>query len=173
VLSRSLLVALLVLVLALPGCSKREEAPAAGESLTIEELDALTDTAGLSKGPARFRRLEVARGADGAVRASGSVELPDGTVGQLVVYADDTPAPVTRIPFRLARGRFENVVVHAPGGSLAPGRYQVEVTVLLSPAIQSEAVMRSLGDPSRLRGPGITRDRVGGAAFTHREEFQL
>lgn len=171
--TRSLPVALLLAVLALAGCSKREEAGAPGESLTLEELDARTDTTGLSKGPERFRRLGVARGADGAVRASGTVEFPDGTVGQLVVYAAGTPAPVTRVPFRLADGRFENVVVQAPGGALPPGRYRFEVTVLLSPSIQPEDVMRSIGDPSRLRGPGITRDRVGGAAFTHREEFQL
>ena len=97
-------------------------------------------------------------------------ELP---VGQLVVYAGDTPGVLTRIPFRLENGRFAGVVVQAPGGSLPPGRYRFEVTVLLDPSIQPASVMRSLGDPSRLRGPGITRDRVGGAAFSHREEFQL
>lgn len=171
--ARPLLALLLVATCALAGCSKREELPAGGEPMTLEELDRLNDTTGLSKGPERFRRLEAARGPDGQVRANGAIAFPDGTVGQLVVYADGATTPLTRIPFRLADGRFRDVLVSGPGGPLAPGRYRFEVTVLLAPSIQSADVMRSLGDPSRLRGPGITRDRLGGAAYTHREEFPL
>jgi hypothetical protein len=60
-----------------------------------------------------------------------------------------------------------------PEGPLPRGTYRIEYLALFNRAWQSEDVMRRTNDGRSLRGPGISRDRVGGASFYLIEERTL
>ncbi len=163
----------LALALAAAGCGRRDHAPETGKPITLEELDRLRDTTGLSRGATIVRRFEPYRLANGLIRARGELALPDGTVLQLALYRPGDRWPVARTQFSLEQGRFDAPPMLGPRGPLPVADYRFELVAFFDSEWQPESVLRATGDGRDLRGPGITRDRQGRAAFSHTEEHHL
>ncbi len=160
-----LLAALGLLLLA--GCGRRG---AHGSRLSFEEL---ADTTGLSRGEPILLGFEPYRLPGGAMRVRGKVDLPDGTRLQLTVVRAPIEQTVAVLQVTVRDKAFETAPFMGPRGPLPPDLYRFDVLALFNAAWQTEKVMRATDDGRSLRGPGITRARVGEAAFFLREERRL
>lgn len=158
----------LVVALALAGCGQRHE-QASGD-LTFERLD---DTTGLSQGGPLIRRIEPYRTANGTLRVKGEVDFPDGVRIQISLYPRGSKRMLNRVQVIVAGRHFESPPIIGASGALPPGTYRFEYLALFNDAWQTPEVMRRIDGGRRLRGPGVTRDRVGGAAFYLVEERLL
>jgi hypothetical protein len=168
-------VAALVLAGVLAGCGGRREAEE--QPLTFEDRSPppgqRRDTTGLSTGEPLLTRLDPWRQDDGAVRVRGRLDFPDSTRLQVTIYRTGTDQVVERLQVYVRNGRFETPPIVAANGPLPAGRYRVEYFTLFNPVWQTPEVMRRTGDGRSLRGPGVTRDQAGGAAFYLVEERTL
>lgn len=164
---------LLGMMFAVAGCGRHQEAPASGKPLTLEDLDARRDTSGLSQGAAIVRSFEPYRLPNGLIRARGELGLPDDTVLQLVLSRPGERWPITRVQFTLRNRHFDTPPMIGPKGPLPAGVYRFELMTFFDPEWQPAGVLRATGDGRDLRGPGITRDAEGHAAFDHIEEHRL
>ena len=162
-----------LVVVALAGCGRHETPSAGSSTLTLRELDSLRDTTGLSRGAPLIEHMEPYRMANGAIRVRGDLSLPAGTVLQIAVSRAGERWPFTRIQFALAGPRFDSPPILGPRGPLPPGTYRFELVTRFDPAWQTAEVMRAADDGRDLRGPGVTRDLEGHAAFVHVEERGL
>lgn len=158
----------LTLLLAVAGCGRRHETQA--PALTFEEL---TDTTGLAQGEPILTGVEPQRMPNGALRVRGEVELPDGVRIQVSIYRKGTQQMLNRLQVVVADGRFDSPPILGDGKPLPPGDYRFEYLALFNDAWQTPEVLRRTRSGQALRGPGITRDRVGGAAFYLVEERSL
>jgi hypothetical protein len=165
----------LALALAAPvaGCGRRDHHGETREPVTLEELDALRDTTGLSNGGPIVKRFEPYRLGNGLIRARGELALPEGTVLQLALYRPGDRWPVARTQFTLERGRFDAPPMLGPRGPLPVGEYRFELVTFFDAQWQPAEVLRATHDGRDLRGPGITRDGQGRAAFSHTEAHRL
>ena len=157
----------LALLLMIAGCGQRRERTA--PELTFE-LQA--DTAGLAAGTPVLGKLDAYRATDGAVRVRGDADLPDGVRMQISVYRHGTNELAGRVQFETVNHHFDT----PPIGSSAPlphGAYRLEYLALFNPAWQTEDILRRTNGGRALRGPGVTRDRVGGPAIYLVEERRL
>lgn len=158
----------LALLLGLTGCGKqrgRQES-----ALTFEER---TDTTGLSKGQPILTRVEPYRMPNGLLRIRGQVEMPDGVRIQVSIYPKSTGALVGRLQVLVADRRFDSPPILGPNGPLPRGTYRFEFLALFNEAWQTTEVLNRTAWGRKLHGPGMTRDRVGGAAFSLVEERTL
>lgn len=160
--------AALVVAAMLTGCSGRHEPE--DQPLTFEER---RDTTGLSAGAPLLTRVEPYREPNDALRVRGRLNLPNGTRVELSIYRGDNPEMVYRLHVIVRNGRFESPPVLPGGKPLSPGRYRFEYFTLFNPAWQTPEVLRATSDGRALRGPGVTRDQAGGAAFFLVEERTL
>ena len=103
----------------------------------------------------------------------GAVELPEGTRLQVSIFRSGTRDLLARVQVIVHDRHFDSTPIVGPHGPLPAGRYRVEYLALFNPAWQSEEVLERTDQGRQLRGPGITRDRAGGAAFYLTEERQL
>jgi hypothetical protein len=92
---------------------------------------------------------------------------------QISLYPHGTEDLAGRVQVVVQHHRFETPPVIGSTGPLPRGRYRVEYLALFNAAWQTPDVMRVTHDGKDLRGPGITRDRAGGAAFYLVEERRL
>lgn len=161
-------VAVLVAVLVLAGCGRRQEP--ASSALTFERQD---DTTGLSRGGPLIQRIEPYRAANGTLRVRGDVDFPDGVRIQISLYPKGTKELLSRVQVVVNRRRFESPPIVGDSGPLPRGPYRFEYLSLFNDAWQTPDVMRRIHGGRDLRGPGVTRDRVGGAAFYLVEERTL
>lgn len=161
-------VAALLVATVLAGCGGGREPE--DRPLTFEER---RDTTGLSAGEPLLTSVEPYRSPDDAVRVRGRLDLPDGTRVQLSIYRGDTQEMLYRLQVVVRDGRFDSPPVLPGGRPLPPGRYRFEYFTLFNPAWQTPEVLRATSDGRTLRGPGVTRDQVGGAAFFLVEERTL
>ena len=92
---------------------------------------------------------------------------------QISLYRHGTKDLISRVQVRVADHRFETPPIVGEHGPLPRGNYRFEYLALFNDAWQTADVMRATHDGRNLRGPGITRDRVGGAAFYLVEERTL
>ena len=164
---RACLLATIVIVLA-AGCGRREERPA--PALTFERQD---DTTGLSNGKSLLNTIEPYRAQNGALRVRGDVDFPDGTRVQISLYRRGTQEMMSCVQVIVDHHRFETPPIIGAGGPLPHGDYRFEYLSLFNPAWQTPEVMRRTEDGRTLRGPGVTRDRIGAAAFYLVEERTL
>jgi len=150
----------LVAVLAITGCGRRRERQATELRYVLP-----SDTTGLSQGAALLTRIEPYREPGGALRIRGNVTFPDGVRIQVSVYRKGTQQMLGRIQVLTADHRFDSPPIFGDHGPLPRGDYRFEVLSLFNKAWQTEDVMRRTQDGLALRGPGMTRDPVGGASF--------
>lgn len=158
----------IAVTLALAGCGQRHEQ--ASTDLTFERQD---DTTGLSKGKPLINTIEPARMANGTLRVRGDVDFPDGVRIQISLYPKESKALLSRVQVVVDRHHFESPPIVGASGPLPPGPYRFEYLALFNDAWQTPEVMRRIDGGRGLRGPGVTRDRVGGAAFYLVEERKL
>jgi hypothetical protein len=148
--------------------SKPAEKP---QKLTFERLDA-GDTTGWTKGPALLHTFEVMRDPGGALRARGSLDLPNGTRLELNVYPPGGSAVVARTQFELHDGSFETPPLHGFEGPLPVQTYHFQLRGIFDPAVQSPQVMEALNGGRKLRGPGMVEGPNGLIAYVHDEELR-
>jgi len=148
--------------------SKKAEKP---QNLTFERLDA-GDTTGWTKGPALLRSFEVIRDQAGALRARGTVDLPDGTRLELNVYPPRGASVLARTQFEVHGGSFETPPLHGFEGPLPQQTYHFQLRGFFDPAVQPPQVMVALEGGRKLRGPGMVEGPNGLIAFVHDEELR-
>jgi hypothetical protein len=157
---------LAVLFVAVVGCGGNGK-PAKTGQLSFETL---TDTAGLSVGSPILRTLEPYRLPNGLVRVRGEVDVPEGTRLQISMYRRQDHAMVARVQVLVEQGKFESPPVLGPRGPLPVDDYDFELLAHFNDTWQSPEVIQSSAGGRNLRGPGMTRDRIGEAVFLlHRE----
>ncbi len=158
----------LVAVVSLAGCGRRREQPA-----PELEFELQGDTAGLSRGHPLLNRIEPYRLPNGVLRVRGDVSFPDGTRLQISMYRKDANEMLSRVQVTIDDHHFDSPPIIGPDGPLPHGRYRFEYLTLFNPAWQPEGVLLQTDGGRSLRGPGITRDRVGSPAFYLVEERTL
>lgn len=163
----AVLLAVLSLLVSLPGCSRRVEQ---GAPLSFEEL---SDTTGLSRGAPLLTAFEPYRLRGGAMRVRGRADLPDGTRLQVSVVRAATNETVQVVQVTLEAGAFETGPFMGPRGPLPEDLYRFDVLAHFTPAWQPEGVLRATHDGRSLRGPGISRATAGQPVFFLHEEVRL
>jgi hypothetical protein len=164
----------LALALALPaalsagGCGGKSEKPA--RELSFEQLP---DTTGLSRGAPILERFEPYRMANGAVRVTGRVRLPDGTKLQIAIKERGGRVAVAMAQVQVEGSQFDTPPLLGERGPLPRGDYRFEVLSHFNGDWQSPEVLRALHGGLALRGPGITRARDGAAALFLTREARL
>src|SRR5262245_16253357 len=157
----------LALVL-LAGCERRR-----AERASELRIEPLPDTVGLSVGQPLLTHIEPYRMSNGAVRIRGDIDFPDGVRIEISIYPKDTDQLVGRVQVLTQDRHFETPPIIHAGSPLPPGRYRFEYRSLFNEAWQSDEVLARTHDGRTLRGPGVTRDRMGRPAFYLIEERSL
>jgi hypothetical protein len=157
-----------VALAALAGCGDRDGSGSGGSALTFERL---ADTSGLSRGAAIAESLEVFRMPGGSLRVRARLRLPEGTRVQVAVRPGAGGSTLAMTQAVVQGGVLESPPMMAESGPLPVARYRFEMTAQFSRAWQPREVLLSTDDGKSLRGPGITRTRVGGAVFLLAEEM--
>jgi hypothetical protein len=107
------------------------------------------------------------------LRVRGRVSFPDGVRIQVSIYPKGSKQLLNRVQVIVREHRFDSPPILGPQGPLPRAAYRVEYLALFNDAWQGADVMRRIAGGRDLRGPGVTRDRVGGAAFYLVEERTL
>lgn len=136
-------------------------------------FDTITDSTVLASGKSTLTTFEPYRMANGAMRIRGTADFPDGTRLQVSIYRKATNEMSGRLQVILADKRFDSPPIIGAVGPLPKDDYRFEVLAHFDPDWQPPAVMNATHDGLDLRGPGITRDRLGRAAFRLTREARL
>ena len=155
-----------LLVIALVGCGRRSRQESA---LTFDTLSDST----VAHGAPILTTFEPYRMANGAVRVRGTADLPDGTRLQVSIYHKATHEMAGRFQVILANHRFDSPPIIGERGPLPVDDYRFELLAHFDPLWQSPDVMRATRNGLALRGPGVTRDKLGRAAFLLEREGRL
>ena len=161
-------IALTLAALSLAGCGRAK--PADETTLTFERLE---DTTAISRGRPVLASLEPFRMKNGVLRVRGTMEVPDGTRIQLSIYPSGTDQLVGRVQMAVEGRRFESPPMLGERGPLPEGKYRIELLSHFNTMWQPPEVMRATHDGMDLRGPGVTRTRLGDAAFFLTAERRL
>ncbi len=159
----------------LAGCGS--PAKDSSSDLRFEHLSPNTpqgeDTTGLHEGTALLGEFTPYR-SSGAIHVRGRLRLPDGAKLQLTVYRPKQTPIVARTQFTLEGGHFDSPALLGPRRQPLPvERYRFVLVVFFDDVWQPPSVLAATRNGRTLRGPGMTRDRNGGAAFVHSEERSL
>lgn len=155
-----------MLLVAVTGCGRSKNSAGSGD-LSFESL---SDTAGVTRGAPILTTFEPERLPNGLVRVHGLVDFPEGTRLQVSINRKQDHAMVARLQVLVNGGHFVSPPVMGERGTLPPGDYDFELLAYFNDAWQSPDVMNSSHRGLDLRGPGMTRDRIGDAVFhLHRE----
>ena len=149
--------------LAVAGCAKKEsdQAPPLG----FEFDSTTTDTAKLAQGSPLLSGFEPYRATNGAIRARGRMELPDGARIQVSLRRADGRELGREQVVLIARG-FETPPFLDPGGHpFPPDVYQFEVSTQFNSVWQPPNVLRATRDGLALTGPGMRRGHLGEAIY--------
>jgi hypothetical protein len=142
--------------------------PASGDpGLTFEQL---ADTAGLANGEPIVQGFDAYRMAGGSLRVKARVRLPEGTRVQVALKSKEKGVSLAMTQAVVQAGEIETPPMMAASGPLPVAPYRIELSAQFTPAWQSAEVLRATDDGKSLRGPGITRTRIGGAMFWMVEE---
>lgn len=158
-------VALIAAAACSAGCGGGEEKPP--PALTFEQL---SDTASLAQGKPLLDKIEPFREANGVLRVRGKVSFPDGVRIQISISDKTTKALLKRVQVVVDDHHFVTPPMMGENGPLPKGLYRFEYMALFNEAWQTPGVMRRTDNGRSLRGPGVSRDRIGGAAFYLVEE---
>lgn len=142
------------------GCGeRRDDKP---QDLTFETL---ADTTGLAEGPPLVSDFEAIRHENGLLRVRGKAKFPNGTLLRVAVKqpgADFTSAMVQVV---VQDSLFDSPPLIGDAGPLPVQDWRFELTAQFTPEFQPAEVMLATTNGLALRGPGITRTRLGGASF--------
>ena len=163
---RSLLPVFAAIALSLAGCSREKPQ----QPLTFEHLP---DTTGLSEGAAILKSFAPYRMANGAVRVSGEVRLPDSTKLQIAIRAPGGTVSLAMAQVVVVGGRFDTPPLLGDRGPLPVGDYRFEVLAHFDADWQPARVLREIATGDGLHGPGVTRARNGDAALFLAREARL
>jgi hypothetical protein len=155
--------------MALAGCG-RSAKPERSDALSFETL---SDTIGLAQGAPLLTTFEPYRLPNGLVRVRGTVDFPDGTRLQVSIYRKQDHAMVARMQMPVELGHFDSPPVLGEHGPLPRGDYVFELLTYFNETWQPPQVMIAGRRGLQLRGPGITRDRIGDAVFHLTREGRL
>lgn len=148
------------------GCGRRGS-PREGP-LTFERL---ADTTGLSQGLPVFAGVELYRIAGDALRVKGLARLPDGTRLRLSLLKPGHDNVTAEVVAEVTSGAFDSPPLFGERGPLPITDWRLEVCATFAPGDQPMEVMESTNDGRALRGPGVTRTQIGGAAVYQVLEF--
>jgi hypothetical protein len=148
-----------LLVLAPAGCGKSK--PAEHETL---EFESAPDSAALTRGKPLLTAFQPYRASDGAMRARGHLDLPDGTRIQLSVRRHDG-SEMDRVQMNVAGGGFDTPPIFDDGHVPPAGLYRFVLTAQFNRVWQPEEVLSATGNGLELRGPGLRRGSHGEAIF--------
>jgi len=160
-------VAAAFLVLAPAGCGKAK--PAEHETI---EFESMPDSATLTQGKSLLTSFEPYRASDGALRARGRLDLPDGTRLQLSVKRGDG-IELGRVQLNLLGGGFDTPPIFDQGRVPPTDRYHFDLSVQFNRVWQPEQVLSATGNGLELRGPGMHRGNHGEAIFSTSLERRL
>ena len=159
---------LVAVAVALSGCGGRDSQQSS--ELRMEEL---SDTAGLNRGTPVLTRIEPYRMANGVLRIRGTIDFPDGARIQVSIYRTKANQMVNSLQMIVHNRRFESPPIIGPAGPLPEDDYRIEYLAHFNEAWQPPNVLQATDNGRRLRGPGITRDRLGQGAFYLVEQRRL
>ena len=154
------LLPVIALVALVPAACGRRDAPATNGDLTFEKL---ADTTGLSHGDPLVEDFDAYRMDSGALRVKGRSRLPDGTRIRVAIKRPGERGTVALVQVEVGRGTFDSPPIIGEHGALPAGRYAFEITAQFDSSFQTPEVLRATQNGTSLRGPGITRTRIGGA----------
>jgi len=158
----------LVAAIVAEGCGRSGKSKA--HPLTFEEL---SDTTGLSKGAPVLAQFEPYRLANGVVRVRGALRFPDDTRVQISVRDPYTRTIVAQCQVLVENGRFDTPPIIGEKGPLPIGNYHFELLAHFNTVWQLPNVLAATDTGRSLRGPGITRGRMGQPAFFLEEDRRL
>ena len=162
---------LLTLAAVLWGCSGR--GGQGSQSLSELRLEDLSDTSGLNQGGPVLTKVEPYRMANGVLRIPGTIDFPDGARIQVSIYRTNTSRMLNRLQMIVHDHRFDSPPIIGPDGPLPTANYRLEYLAHFNDTWQPANVLRATDQGRRLRGPGVTRDRLGQGAFYLVEERRL
>lgn len=158
----------MVLAAMLAGCGEHHD-----QANTALRLERLPDTSGMTRGAPLLTHLEPYRMSNGLLRVRGTLNVPDGVRLQITIYRKDPPQMIGRVQVITTHQRFDSPPILVNGAPPPPGAYRFECLALFNAAWQDPGVLWSTHNGLDLHGPGVTRDRTGGAAFFIAEERSL
>lgn len=142
------------------GCGgKRDDKP---QDLTFETL---ADTTGLSEGPPLVSDFEPIRHENGLLRVRGKAKFPNGTRMTIAVKKPGTNVSAGMVQVTVQDSLFDSPPIMGDAGPLPVQDWRFEITAQFTPEYQPAEVMLATTNGLALRGPGITRTRLGGASF--------
>lgn len=150
----------IAVLVTLAGCGGEEAREP--EPLGFNEL---SDTTEIVRGAPLLDRFECYRMDGGGIGVRGTVELPDETRLQVSLYRGRETQPAGRVQVKVNRHRFETQPIVGAMGPLPVDDYRIEVLTFFNDAWQTPEVLNATRDGRALRGPGVTRDGAGGAAY--------
>ena len=136
-------------------------------------FDTITDSTVLASGKSILTTFEPYRMANGTMRIRGTAELSDGTRLQISIYRKATNEMTGRLQVILANRRFDSPPILGSTGPLPRDDYRFELLAHFDEEWQPPAVLNATHHGLDLRGPGISRDRLGGAVFRLTREARL
>lgn len=136
-------------------------------------FDTITDSTVLAGGKPILTTFEPYRMPSGAMRIRGTADLPDGARLQISIYRKATNEMSGRLQVILANRRFDSPPILGSTGPLPKDDYRFEVLAHFDDEWQPPAVLNGTNHGLDLRGPGIGRDRLGGAVFRLTREVNL
>src|SRR2546426_11569394 len=162
---------LLVLAVVLWGCSGHGRK--SSQSSSELRLEDLSDPSGLNQGGPVLTKVEPYRMANGVLRIRGTIDFPDGARIQVSIYRTNTNQMLNRLQMIVHDHHFDSPPIIGPGGPLPTADYRLEYLAHFNDTWQPASVLRATDQGRRLRGPGVTRDRLGQGAFYLVEERSL
>ncbi len=151
----------------LAGCGRGKGAQRQ-QDLTFEQL---ADTAGLSRGAPILESFDAYRMENGALRVRGRARLPDGTRLHVALRHRGERNSLAMVQVEVTGGAFDSPPIVGESGPLPKGRYVFDITTQFLPEWQPPEVLRATDNGRSIRGPGITRTRVGTAMFELTQEM--
>lgn len=149
------------------GCGRGRER-SQDRALTFEMLP---DTSGLSAGAPLVTDLDAVRVDGGGLCVKGRTRLPEGTRLQVAVKRPGQSFTTGMTRLSVHDGAFESPPLFGESGPLPQSRWRFEVRAEFSPEAQPAEVLRATQSGRALRGPGITRTRLGDPIFLVAEEL--
>lgn len=159
--------ALLSALLLVAGCGgKRDDTP---KDLTFETL---ADTTGLSEGRPIVTDFEAIRHENGLLQVRGRARFPNGTRMRLTLKQPGSDVAAAMVQVTVQDSAFDSPPMLGEAGPLPVQNWRFELTAQFTPEYQPGEVMLATSNGLSLRGPGITRTRLGGASFYLAEELK-
>jgi len=116
--------------------------------------------------------LTVLRDTDGKFVVAGVCLFPEGTRLDVSV-TDSAGADRGRSQVVVEHALFQSLPLGQEGPPAPPGKYALRLEATFAPGLQSEAVVRQVGNGSQFQGEGMTRSRQGRVAYSRSFEVRL